>query len=436
MQAGDTLNVRAGDSMDTLLTTINFTTAVLSGAIAVIAWRFRGLRGATEVMWSMLCITFWLIAGAWSLLTPDFDAKVLWSKLSYLGVVSVPPLWLIFSARVTLDPKWLSPGLIALLFVVPAITVTLLLTTNIVLHDFRFNPDIPDGLTSSVGPWWGAHLLYSYGTLLGGTALLARAWKQHRGVYRLQLGTWMLSMAVPFSFNALLQTNLVPVRSLDLTPAALAVCGLLILNGLLRHRLLSLEPVALEGAVDNMRDGFIVLDDDARVVRVNPAAVSALRVPLNEAFGEHASRVLNAWDALHPALPSGINQTVSVEHDGAPRVSDLSDSQLARCRRGVRAHRARCHGGAAIPGAHGGTRVSRRPDRAGQSPCAVRPRRDAARGVPSAGADLRGVVRGSGRVQGDQRPPRTQRRGSGAGTGGGTIAGDHACGRGGRPQRR
>jgi diguanylate cyclase (GGDEF)-like protein len=298
--------------MDTLLTTINFATAVLSSVIAAVAWRFRSLRGANELMYSMLCISFWLIAGSLSLLTANFEDKVLWSKLSYLGVVSVPPLWLMFSARVTRNPKWLTPGLNALLFVIPAITLTLLLTTDVVLHEFRFNPDIPGGLTSSIGPWWGAHLLYSYGTLLGGTALLARAWTQHRGVYRSQLGTWMLSMAVPFGFNVLLQTPWFPVRSLDLTPAALAVCGLLILNGVLRHRLLSLEPVALEGAVDNMRDGFIVLDDDGRVVRANPAAANAFHTPLSDAPGEHASRVLIAWTTLEPAMRASTEQTTTV----------------------------------------------------------------------------------------------------------------------------
>jgi diguanylate cyclase (GGDEF)-like protein len=301
------------------LTTIDFTTAVLAAAIAVIAWRIRALRGALELMSSMSFIAFWLVTGALSLLAPDFDSKVLWMKLGYVGVVTVPPLWLIFAARVTLDPKWLTPGLIALLFVVPALTLTLLFTTNLVLTDIIFNPDIPGGLTSSGGPWWGAHLLYSYGTLLGGTGLLARAWTQHRGVYRMQLGLWIVSMVIPFGFNALLQTGWFPVRSLDLTPAALAVCGLLILNGLLRHRLLSLEPVALEGAVDNLREGFIVLDDDHRVVRANPASALAFRVSLSTAPGEDAARVLSAWTHLEGAFRSSrdrlITVTVDVQHE-------------------------------------------------------------------------------------------------------------------------
>ncbi len=302
--------------MDSLLETLHFTTAVLAGAIAVVSWRFRNLRGATELMLLMLCIVLWVSAGAVSLLISDFDGKVLWQKLSYIGAFSVPPLWLIFSTRVTLDPKWLTPGLMALLFVVPVLTLTLLFTTNLVLTDFRPNPELLRGVNSSSGPWWGAHLLYSYGALLTGTFMLMRAWTQHRGVYRLQLGIWIASIVIPFGLNLIRQLEWLPVFNFDPTPAALAVCGLLILNGLLRHRLLSLEPIALEGAVDNLRDGFIVLDTENRVVRANPAARPEFSLPLGSVPGESAATVLKSWSHLEPALTLYRAQTMTIPLDG------------------------------------------------------------------------------------------------------------------------
>ena len=305
--------------MDGSLETIHFTLAVLSSAIAVIAWRVRGLRGASELTGLMVCLTFWLIASAIVLLAPDLTGKILWQKLSYIGAFSVPPLWLIFSARVTLDPKWLTRSLIGLLFLVPIVTLLLLFSTDFVVQDFRFSPDLPRGLTSSAGPWWGAHLLYSYGALLTGTLLLVRAWTQHRGVYRRQLGIWILSVTIPFALNILRQTAWLPRLNFDPTPAALAVCGLLILNGLLRHRLLALEPVALEGAVDNLRDGFIVLDDENRVVRANPAAHTEFSVALGDAPGEDAKRILKAWELLQPALTVYRDQTMTVAADGLER---------------------------------------------------------------------------------------------------------------------
>ena len=305
--------------MDGSLETIHFTAAVLASAIAVIAWRVRALRGALELTALMICLAFWLVCGALVLLLPDFSDKLLWQKLSYVGVATVPPLWFIFSARVTLDPKWLTPGLNAWLFVVPVITLSLLFTTDIVLRDFRVNPDLPRGLTSSAAPWWGAHLLYSYGALLGGTMLLARAWTQHRGVYRRQLGIWIVSVTIPFGLNILRQTEWLPGLNFDPTPAALAVCGLLILNGLLRHRLLALEPIALEGAVDNLRDGFIVLDDENRVVRANPAAHAEFNVALRDAPGEDARSILNAWELLQPALTMYRDQTMTIAADGVER---------------------------------------------------------------------------------------------------------------------
>ena len=305
--------------MDGALETIHLTLAVLASAIAVIAWRVRALRGALELTGLMVCLTFWLIASATVLLVPDFFDKTLWQKLSYVGAVTVPPLWLIFSARVTLDPKWLTPGLTALLFVVPLVTLSLLFSTDLVLQDFRPNPELPRGLTSSAGPWWGAHLFYSYSTLLGGTLLLARAWTQHRGVYRRQLGIWIVSVTIPLGLNILRQTEWLPGLNFDPTPVALAVCSLLILNGLLRHRLLALEPIALEGAVDNLRDGFIVLDNENRVVRANPAAHAEFNVALRDAPGEDAQSILNAWELLQPALTVYRDQTMTIAADGVER---------------------------------------------------------------------------------------------------------------------
>ena len=319
VSSGDNLTDRSGGLMDGSLETIHFTLAVLTSAIAVIAWRVRGLRGASELTGLMVCLTFWLIASALVLVAPDLPTKIVWQKLTYFGAGVVPPLWLIFAARVTLDPKWLTPGLTALLFVVPLITLTLLFSTNLVLQDFRVDPDLARGVTSSVGPWWGAHLLYSYGTLIAGTLLLARAWTQHRGVYRRQLGLWIISVTIPFGLNILRQTAWLPALNFDPSPAALALCSLLILNGLLRHRLLALEPIALEGAVDNLRDGFIVLDDEHRVVRANPAAHTEFSVNLRNAPGEDAMRILKAWPLLQPALTVYRDQTMTVAADGLER---------------------------------------------------------------------------------------------------------------------
>ncbi len=316
--------------MDGSLETIHFTLAVLTSVIAVIAWRVRGLRGASELTGLMICLTFWLVASAMTLLIPDLATKMIWKKLTYVGASIVPPLWLIFSARVTLDPKWLTAGLTATLFAVPLVTLTLLFSTDFVLQDFRLDPDLPKGLTSSAGPWWGAHLLYSYGALLTGTLLLARAWTQHRGVYRRQLGIWIVSVTIPFGLNILRQTALLPGLNFDPSPGALALCSLLILNGLLRHRLLALEPVALEGAIDNLRDGFIVLDIELRVVRANPAAHAEFSVPLRDAPGEDAMKVLKAWTLLQPALTTYRDQTMTVaadvvERDLEYRVSPVRD---------------------------------------------------------------------------------------------------------------
>lgn len=75
----------------------------------------------------------------------------------------------------------------------------------------------------------------------------------------------------------------------------------------------------MEGAIDNLRDGFIVLDDEHRVVRANPAAHTEFSVALRDVPGEDAVRILNAWELLQPALTVYRDQTMTIAADGVER---------------------------------------------------------------------------------------------------------------------
>ena len=57
------------------------------------------------------------------------STKVLWSQLSYLGIVFVGPLWLLFTLSYTANENWLKKKFIAILMIVPAI-ILLLVATN------------------------------------------------------------------------------------------------------------------------------------------------------------------------------------------------------------------------------------------------------------------------------------------------------------------
>ncbi len=77
----------------------------------------------------LLAVGFWWLLYALEAALPGITLKTAVAKAEYLGITSVPVLWLLFAVRYTGLDSALSRRRIALLFVVPA-TTFLLVATN------------------------------------------------------------------------------------------------------------------------------------------------------------------------------------------------------------------------------------------------------------------------------------------------------------------
>jgi signal transduction histidine kinase len=68
-----------------------------------------------------------------------------------------------------------------------------------------------------------------------------------------------------------------PLVGLDLSPSAFTLSGLLLLVALSRFQLLDLVPVARDTLLEHLTDGVVVLDEQNRIMELNPAAQKLLR---------------------------------------------------------------------------------------------------------------------------------------------------------------
>ncbi len=82
-------------------------------------------------------------------------------------------------------------------------------------------------------------------------------------------------MIAPWLGNALTIFGLKPFPGLDFTPFAFTISGLAVAWSLFRFRLFNIIPVAREAVIESMRDAVIVLDEQGRIVDLNPVAASA-----------------------------------------------------------------------------------------------------------------------------------------------------------------
>jgi len=336
-----------------------FVATVLAAAMAVTGLRRRSTPGAIAFVALMIGVTFWNLGYAFELGTPNLQSKIFWSKVQYLGIVSVPLVWLLFVVRYTRRDTWFTARNLILLSIIPALTLALVWTNE--LHHLVWNTiwlDLEGALPmfrATYGPVFFVYVGYSYLLQLFSSVLLV--WTFHRSpqVYRRQMVGMLMATAAPWVGNALYISGW---SIIDLTPLGLAVAGPLVAWSLYRHQLLDLLPVAREAVLEGMGDGIIVLDPQNRIVDLNPAARRIIGRPTG-AIGQPAAEILAAWpdlleryrDALDAkdeiAIPSEqavhyFDLRISALHDRRQRLSgrlislrDISERKRAEDRQAI-----------------------------------------------------------------------------------------------------
>lgn len=244
-------------------------------ALAFYTWRHRGTPGAMYFMLLISAAAWWALMYALQLSGADLETKVFWAKAKYPGVVMLPVAWLAFALQYTGRDMWLTRRNLALLSIIPLITLALVATND--AHYLIWKPEMTVFGSFSVlhlefGTWFWINMAYSYLLLVLGTAVLLRTIVPTLRVYYPQNLALLIGVMTPWISNAIYVSGHSPVDNLDLTPFAFTLSGLALAWGLLRYRLLDLVPVARSAIVERISPGIIVVDNQKRVVDINPAA--------------------------------------------------------------------------------------------------------------------------------------------------------------------
>ena len=104
--------------------------ALVSLFAAVVAWRRRGAPDGPLFALMMTAVTIWTASVSLEEGAAGLASKILFSKISYIGVVSAAPLFMLFSLKYR-DRARRIPALAALLWVIPAATLALVATNEL-----------------------------------------------------------------------------------------------------------------------------------------------------------------------------------------------------------------------------------------------------------------------------------------------------------------
>ncbi len=274
---------------------------LISTTAAFFAWQRRSAPGGVLLFLMLVAVAQWAVSDVLEASAVEVSVKFFWSAFSYLGAHTTPPLFLLFVFRFTYKDKWITRRNVALLFVIPVITILLAATNE--WHHWTWVSVTPSSIGNNMymyhhGRWFVVSTAYLVLLLVSGSLLLLEFAWHRKEIYRVQslgmvaaVGTALLGFTI-----YLLPVN--PFPGMDLTLVGLTLTGVIFLILRLRYQLLDVIPVAHEALVEVMADGLIVLDEFNRIVDINPAARTLLGLEKHSVIGQPAADVLSQWVEL------------------------------------------------------------------------------------------------------------------------------------------
>lgn len=273
-------------------------TAVLALIVGLYAIRHRHDGDWTSPFIVVaFCVAWWSFWYGMEIATPDLATKTIWAKLEYIGVAIVPIAWFIFAIRYTGRTRWWTRERQLALFIVPIITILVVLTND--FHHLNWATVALDTsgqfavMDVSYGVWFWIHSIYSYTFILAATVVFIQGYFRSPSAYRRQHATLLIGVLIPWISNAIYLSGLTPFPNLDLSPFGLALSTLLVGFSVFGLGLFDIVPVARRVVVDNMKNGMIVLDLNYQIIDANPAAEAVFQhegligKPIAEVLHEH-----------------------------------------------------------------------------------------------------------------------------------------------------
>ncbi len=267
--------------------------------LLVYTWQRRTMRGARPLLPLLLGIVIWLVGSTIEGLYFNYNSRLFWSNIQYIGIVIVPTAWLVFSLYFTDRTSALTRRNLALLSVMPLVTLVLVWTSPW-QQFFRISLALN---TSGAYPFWEwvpgpgfwLHTIYSYLLLISGVIILGQAYRQSARLHRRQIGIMLLGATVPWLANIFF----VVVRgsNIDYTPIAFLITGAAVAWGIFKVGLVEITPIIRKRVIDEMQEGMLVLDEQNRILEANPAVLRMMDVQ-GDVLGKPIAEVMARWPEL------------------------------------------------------------------------------------------------------------------------------------------
>ena len=295
-----------------LIDLLFFTAAIISLLIAIIALVRRTKPGGVAFACAMISVFFWLIFRVLEGIADTYTEKIFWAKFEYLGITTLPLFYFIFACQFSRKDSWINKKNLILMSIIPLITLILAFSNE--RHHLIWSTITPvadNGIKNLVyehALFFWVNSIYSYFLLLVGIVHLINTFLNYPRAHRVQVIILITATLVPWVGNLLYLTGFSPVQGMDLTPIGLAFSGTILAVSLYRGQIFEVVPVARNIIIDSMQEGIIVVDINEKIVDVNNAACTMLKISTDEMMKHPVEEALAAYPHLLEKLKESENQ--------------------------------------------------------------------------------------------------------------------------------
>ncbi len=304
---------------------VNLATVVLTILAIVHAVRLRSLR---SVRWLLVLSACFLVASFCTMgtfIADSFDEKVAFFYWRVLGMVFVPPSWLYLISAIFDRWNWLHKKWVMVIVLAPTVVNFFLAlypaTRHLLFTDYQpFSYHGISAVQFKLGHWYGPFFLWSMVLMLGSYVLSAVIFVKERGYRRRQI----LTLNAGFGFAMVL---FVFLRSQELEwifsdSSSILITQIGILYTVVRHRLLSIVPLAMLKIFQKFPDPVLVIDDRNHLMGASDRAVSFFGLPENF-LGQPIEKILPAVPLLPGELVlKGVTQVSHHFHLVLEKISE------------------------------------------------------------------------------------------------------------------
>jgi PAS domain S-box-containing protein len=286
----------------TIYSLILIISSIISLFLAWSAWKRRGVSGALYLSLLFILVTEWSLTNALELASVDVASKLLWSKLSYIGITTVAPLWFLFALDYTQNQEVIKRTRVIFLFLIPAAIIYLVFTNEIygLVWPFIYVVTTSQGimLVYGHGPAAITSAVYSYILMLAGLVLVGQNLFRTSHIYQRQAIMVFIAALIALLSSSIYSAGLSPFY-FDPTPLVLTISGILILWSIFGYKLLDVMPPAYRSLFDSMKNGVMVLDPLERIMDFNPVAEKLFKLN-DSSYGTNVNQNLNMWGEISP----------------------------------------------------------------------------------------------------------------------------------------